>query len=147
MDPVDRKILELLTANARRPLSEIADMVGLSPAPVKRRIDRLEASGVIEGYTTVVNYTKTGSSLEAFTELRIPGTTDVEDVWSELASMPEVVQMFSIAGDPDVLIRLRVENVQHLQQVVNRMRKTGRIVGTKTLIVLDEWKPGRDSHP
>jgi Lrp/AsnC family transcriptional regulator, leucine-responsive regulatory protein len=47
--------------------------------------------------------------------------------------------MFTIAGDPDALLRLRVDSVEHLQDVVNRMRKTGRIVGTKTLIVLGEW--------
>jgi Lrp/AsnC family leucine-responsive transcriptional regulator len=139
VDDVDRKILDLLTQNARRPLSEIADQVGLSAAPVKRRIERMESSGVIKGYTAVVNYARTGSTLEAFTEVRIPGSADLEDVWGDLRTMPEVLQMFTIAGDPDALLRLRVDSVEHLQDVVNRMRKTGRIVGTKTLIVLGEW--------
>ncbi|MFF3372171.1 Lrp/AsnC family transcriptional regulator [Streptomyces sp. NPDC002680] len=139
MDEIDRRILELLTQNARRPLSEIAEQVGLSAAPVKRRIERLEATGVIEGYTAVVNHARAGSTLVAFTEVRIPGTEDIEDLWKDLRTMPEVLQMFTIAGDPDALLRLRVDSVQHLQQVVNRIRKTGRIVGTKTLIVLNEW--------
>ena len=139
VDDVDRKILGLLVQNARRPLSEIAGQVGLSAAPVKRRIERMEASGVIEGYTAVVNHARTGSTLEAFTEVRIAGSADIEDVWGILRAMPEVLQMYAIAGDPDALLRLRVDSVEHLQQVVNRMRKTGRIVGTKTLIVLGEW--------
>lgn len=139
VDDVDRKILELLTQNARRPLSEIAGQVGLSAAPVKRRIERMEASGVIKGYTAVVNHARTGSTLEAFTEVRISGSADIEDVWGILRAMPEVLQMYAIAGDPDALLRLRVDSVEHLQQVVNRMRKTGRVVGTKTLIVLGEW--------
>jgi Lrp/AsnC family transcriptional regulator, leucine-responsive regulatory protein len=139
VDDIDRKILQLLVQNARRPLSEIADLVGLSSAPVKRRMDRLEARGVIERYTAVVNYSKTGSMLDAFTEVRVPGSADIEDLWNDLRAMPEVLQMFTIAGDPDALIRLHVDSVEHLQQVVNRVRKTGRIVGTKTLIVLSEW--------
>jgi Lrp/AsnC family leucine-responsive transcriptional regulator len=115
MDAVDHAILRLLTQNARRPLSEIADLVGLSAAPVKRRIDKMEKAGIIEGYTAVVNYSRTGSTLDAFTELRIPGAGDIEDVWADLEPMPEVLQMFTIAGDPDALIRLRVDSVDHLQ--------------------------------
>lgn len=139
MDDIDRNILALLTENARRPLSEIAERVGLSAAPVKRRIDRLEATGVIERYTAVVNYAKTGSVIEAFTEVRVNGSADIEDVAGVLQSIPEVLQIFTIAGDLDALVRLRVDSVEHLQQVVNRMRKSGQIVGTKTLITLNEW--------
>jgi DNA-binding Lrp family transcriptional regulator len=141
MDEVDRKILRLLTEDARRPLSDIAAMVGLSAAPVKRRIERLEASGVIEGYTAIVNYAKSGTVIEAFTEVRIAGTTDIEEVREGLINMPEILQIFTISGDPDALIHLRVSNVEHLKQVVHRMRKTEGILGTKTLIVLDSWTP------
>lgn len=139
VDDIDRNILALLSENARRPLSEIAEKVGLSAAPVKRRIDRLEAAGVIKGYTAVVNYAKSGSTIEAFTEVRVNGSADTEDVAEVLKSIPEVLQIYTIAGDLDALVRLRVESVEHLQLVVNRIRKSGQIVGTKTLITLNEW--------
>ncbi|UDY23596.1 Lrp/AsnC family transcriptional regulator [Nocardioides sp. Kera G14] len=143
MDAIDRQILELLAKNARRPVAEIAEHVGLSPAPVARRIDRLERDGVIEGYTTVVNYARTGTAIEAFIEVRMLGSLEVDSVWADLEVMPEVVQMLTIAGDPDALVRVRVDNVDHLARVVNQMRKTGKLLGTKTLIVLDELTPGR----
>jgi Lrp/AsnC family leucine-responsive transcriptional regulator len=140
VDEIDREILRLLAENARRPIREIAAAVKLSSAPVTRRIERLQQAGVIERYTTVVNYTRTGTTLEAFTEVRIQGAIEVAEVWAEMEKITEVVEMFTIAGDPDALIRLRVDNVEHLQSVVNKIRGTGKVVGTKTLIVLDTWK-------
>ncbi len=101
MDAIDHQILALLTADARRPVADIAAEVGLSPAPVKRRIDRMERDGVIQGYTTVVDYAATGVALEAFIEIRVLGSIDTGEVWADLQVMPEVVQMLTIAGDPD----------------------------------------------
>lgn len=141
MDAIDRRILDLLSENARRPVAEIAELVGLSAAPVARRIDRMERDGVIAGYTTVINYAATGSAIEAFIEIRVQGSLETSEVWAELGEMEEVVQMLTIAGDPDGLIRVRVDNVDHLARVANRMRKTGKLIGTKTLIVLDEITP------
>jgi Lrp/AsnC family transcriptional regulator, leucine-responsive regulatory protein len=143
VDAIDRQILDLLSSNARRPIAEIADLVGLSAAPVKRRIDRLERDGVITGYTAVINHAATGTALEAFIEIRLLGSIETQEVWNELRTLPEVVQMLTIAGDPDGLVRVRVDNVDHLARVVNRMRKTGKLIGTKTLIVLDEVGPDR----
>jgi Lrp/AsnC family leucine-responsive transcriptional regulator len=143
VDSLDHQILALLTADARRPVADIATQVGLSPAPVKRRIDRMERDGVIQGYTTIVDYAATGVALEAFIEIRVLGSIETGEVWADLQAMPEVVQMLTIAGDPDALVRVRVDNVDHLARVVNQMRKTGKLTGTKTLIVLDELTPAR----
>jgi Lrp/AsnC family leucine-responsive transcriptional regulator len=143
VDAIDQHIIELLTRNARRPLTEIAQAVGLSAAPVKRRIERLEAAGVIEGYRAVVNYAKAGTTLEAFAEVRINGSAEVTEFATLVDKMPEVVEVFSIAGDPDILVRFRVDNVEHLQELVHRMRKTGKVVGTKTMIVLGSWAQQR----
>lgn len=140
MDDVDDQILALLRRNARMSLREIATAVNLSPAPVKRRIERLEASGVIAGYTVVLDHSRSPSKLEAFAEVRLPPGGDLDVLWDELQQMPEVEQIFTVAGDPDALIRLRVDSVEHLQQVVNHLRKTGRAMGTKTLIVMKAWQ-------
>ena len=140
LDEVDRRILDLLREDARRPLSDIADRVNLTSAPVKRRIARMERDGVIEGYTIRTAPGKAGADLEAFTELRVSGSTDVEEVWVAIQQLPEVEQLFTIAGDPDALMRLRVDNVEHLQRVVNQLRRSGTVVGTKTLIVLRAWE-------
>ncbi|WP_404352389.1 Lrp/AsnC family transcriptional regulator [Phycicoccus jejuensis] len=138
MDAVDRQILELLASHARTPVSEIARQVGLSAAPVARRIERLERAGVIKGYVAVLDEGKSGR-LEAFTEIRLHGDTDSAEVSELLRHLPEVRQYFTIAGDPDAVVRIVVSDVGHLQRVVNAMRRTGKVAGTKTLIVMDSW--------
>ena len=136
VDDLDRSIVDLLLDDGRRSASEIGRQVGLSPAAAKRRIDRLESLGVITGYTAVLDHTKLGSDVEAFTELRFTGTTQVADIDGTVADLPELVEAFTIAGDPDALVRLRVSDLDHLKRVIDRIRRSGNVTGTKTLIVL-----------
>ena len=143
LDEIDRQLLEMLRRNARAPVSELARAVQLSPAPVSRRIDRLERAGVIRGYVTVIDDQAAGD-LYAFTEIRLTGDTETGVLEEVLRDMSEVQNFFTVAGDPDVLVRLRVRDVDHLQRVVNRIRRTGRALGTKTLIVMYDWTRGQD---
>jgi Lrp/AsnC family transcriptional regulator, leucine-responsive regulatory protein len=136
IDAVDEQILELLVEDGRRSASEVGRVVGLSPAAAKRRIDRLEEVGVITGYTAILDHAKLGSEIEAFAEVRFEGSTQVGHIDESFSSLPEVVEAFTIAGDPDALVRLRVADLDHLKRVIDRLRRTGRVAGTKTLIVL-----------
>ena len=142
MDAIDREIVGLLRTSARMPVSEIARRVGLSGAPVARRIERLETEGVIQGYVAIVNDGATGE-LDAFTEIRLTGGTDTREIEEIARQVPEVQQYYTVAGDPDALVRFRVRNVDHLQQVVNAIRSTGIVAGTKTLIVMAAWDRAR----
>lgn len=139
VDSVDHEILDLLREDARRTVRDIAARVNLSPAPVKRRIDRLEQLGVITGYTLRVDHAKVGPSLEAYTELRFAGDTDVDHIMAAARDIPEVREVLAIAGDPDALVRVRVDDVEHLQRVVNALRRNTSVTGTKTLIVIGRW--------
>lgn len=140
LDHVDHRILELLIEDGRRTASDIARRVSLSPAAAKRRIDRLQDIGVIRGYTALVDHAALGSHIEAFTELSFAPGTQVEDIDSAVAYLPELVESFTLAGAPDALVRLRVDDVDHLKRVIDRIRRGARgrakITGTKTLIVL-----------
>ncbi len=147
LDETDHRILELLHEDGRRTVADIASRVGLSPAPVKRRIDRLTRLGVIRGYTVVLDHAKIGATIEAFTELQFAGDGDVDEIVATVAALPEVQDVYTLAGDTDAIVRTRVEDVEHLKRVVNVLRRSGRITGTRTLIVLDRWArdPGAES--
>ena len=139
LDAVDREILTLLRQDGRRTISDIAARVNLSAAPVKRRIERLERDGVITGYTAVIDQRRLGATVDAFTELRFVGNTDVDHILAIAIEIPEVVDVFTLAGDPDALVHIRVDDVDHLKQVINRLRGSGHVTGTKTLMVLGSW--------
>ena len=138
MDEIDRRIVSLLRRNARMPASEIARSVGLSGASVARRIERLEADGTIRGYVAIVNDAQAGE-LEAFTEIRLRSGVEAREFEEITERMPEIQQYYTVAGDPDGLVRFRARNLDHLQQVVNAIRKTPIVAGTKTLIVMSVW--------
>jgi Lrp/AsnC family transcriptional regulator, leucine-responsive regulatory protein len=140
LDAVDHAIVDLLTEDARRTLSDIGERVALSAPAVKRRIDRLEGVGVIAGYTAVVDHAQLGRPLQAFCELRFAGTTKVADIAGVSAGIPEVEAVYTTAGDPDALVLIRVENLADLTRVIDLLRRSGRVTGTKTLMVLDVWR-------
>lgn len=136
LDGTDHEIITLLTGDARRTIADIAGRVSLSSAATKRRIDRLQRLGVILGYTAVVDYERLGWPLEAFTELRFAGTTQVEDIEATAAAAREIQAVYMIAGDPDALVHIRAQDVNHLKDVIDRLRHSGKVTGTKTLMVL-----------
>lgn len=142
LDAVDDRLLELLVEDGRRSASELGRDVGLSPSAAKRRIDRLEQLGVIQGYHAVVDHARLGSVIEAFVELRFAGTTQVDDIEGAVSGLSEVVEAFTTAGDPDALVRVRASDLDHLKRVVDRIRRSGQVTGTKTLIVLGSTRPG-----
>ncbi|WP_424531347.1 Lrp/AsnC family transcriptional regulator [Sphaerisporangium viridialbum] len=142
IDGTDREILDLLREDARRTLSDIATRVTLSTAAVKRRIDRLQKIGVILGFTVQVDQAKLGWGIEAFVELRFAGTTRVAEIVQTTTRMPETQAVFTIAGDPDALVWLRVRDLGHLQNTIDAIRRSHRVTGTRTLIVLDSWTNG-----
>lgn len=147
-DWIDTKILDLLAENARRSFGDIGGIIGMSPSAVKRRVDRLERTGVIRRYTTEVDHAKLGQTLEAFTEVRFEGGTRVDDIEGIAADSPEVVAVFTMAGDPDALAWLRVRDVHHLKQVVDKIRSIKEVTGTKTLMVLgSSLRAGQGSAP
>ncbi|MBQ6640307.1 MAG: Lrp/AsnC family transcriptional regulator [Saccharopolyspora sp.] len=143
MDDTDRRIVEILRTRARTPVSEIGRQVGLSSAPVSRRIERLERDGVLKGYVAITDDAAVGE-LDAFTEIRLTGATDTAEIEQIAKQVPEVQQYFTTSGDPDALVRFRVRNVDDLQRVVNAIRRTGKVAGTKTLIVMASWDRNLD---
>ncbi|HEY4017553.1 MAG TPA: Lrp/AsnC family transcriptional regulator [Pseudonocardiaceae bacterium] len=147
LDETDHEILALLVQDARRTLSDIAERVTLSTAAVKRRVDRLVRTGVITGFTAQVDHTKLGWGIEAFVELRFSGTSKVNDIFRTTTRMPEAQAVFTIAGDPDALVWLRVRDLAHLQKTIDEIRRNHQVTGTKTLITLDSWAAGQQPAP
>jgi Lrp/AsnC family transcriptional regulator, leucine-responsive regulatory protein len=143
LDKTDHQIIELLSQNARRTMADIGEKVALSASAVTRRIERLERSGVIAGYTVVVDHRKAGRPIQAFTEMRFAGTADLKEIKDTAIQLPEVQAVFTTAGDPDALVWLQVPDVERLGQVIEQLRRRGRVTGTKTLIVIDTWSRHR----
>lgn len=142
LDQTDQAILGVLVEDARRSASEVGRRVGLSPPAAKRRIDRLEGAGLIRGYAAVLDHGLLGENIEAFIELRFAPGTQVADIDTAVIDLAEVIESFTLAGDPDALVRVRVRDLEHLKSVVDRIRRGRRggpkVLTTRTVIVLGQ---------
>lgn len=147
LDQLDREIVDLLEIDGRRSLASIGKQVGLSTSAVKRRVDRLESSGVIAGYTAIINQQRMGNTMEAVTELRFSGSADITEIRAFLAGIPEAQATFVTAGDPDAILWLKVDGPAGLQHAVEKLRRAERVVGTKTLLVLESRSRERTAFP
>jgi Lrp/AsnC family transcriptional regulator, leucine-responsive regulatory protein len=136
MDATDRRIIALLLEDGRRTYDDIAVRVKLSPPSVKRRIDRLRASGALRGFTAVVDQSALGWNTEALVELFYrPGTT-LDEVARTLADHPEVVEAWSVTGDADAVARVRTGDNSDLERLIIDLQRNGLVERTRSVIVL-----------
>jgi DNA-binding Lrp family transcriptional regulator len=147
LDDIDHKILDLLRDNARQSVTAISARVDLTPGAIRRRIIKLEESGVIDHYTVVLDHDKVGPSVEAYIELSFSGSADVQAILEKAISWPEVREASTLAGDPDALVRLRVDDADHLRNTVTKLRQMKHVTGSKTLFALGRMRHVSDKQP
>ena len=136
MDDLDRAVVTCLVRDARSTYAEIGVEVGLSAPAVKRRVDRLVATGVIRGFTAVVDADALGWTTEAYVELHCKGTVAPTDLRSALEKVPEVVGAATVSGAADALVHVLARDIQHLESAIERIRSDKRIESTESTIVL-----------
>jgi DNA-binding Lrp family transcriptional regulator len=136
VDPVDRKILALLAADARRSYGDIGEQVALSAPAVKRRVDRLRATGALRGFTTVVDHAALGEATEALVELFYAPGTLLDEVAETLRAHAEVVEAWSVTGEPDAIARVRTRDNADLERLIMDLQRDGHVVRTRSQVVM-----------
>lgn len=114
MDLTDRKILSLLQEDASLSVAEIGNRVGLSSTPCWKRIQRLEADGIIQRRVALVDQDKIGLGITVFVSIE---TGDHSQDWLSkfadmVGAMPEVMEFYRMAGDVDYMLRVVVPDIQ-----------------------------------
>ncbi|HEY7121221.1 MAG TPA: Lrp/AsnC family transcriptional regulator [Solirubrobacterales bacterium] len=135
-DKTDEQIVALLRENARRSYEDIGKRVSLSAPAVKRRVDRLEAEGVIRGYTATIEPTAFGWHSHAFVELFCEGRISGAEVSAAVSKHPEVEGAYTVAGDASAILHVRATDTQHLEEALERIRETPGVLRTQTQVVL-----------
>ena len=136
IDATDRRILSLLLEDGRRTYDDIGRRVKLSAPSVKRRVDRLRASGALQGFTAVVDHSALGWGTEALVELFYrPGTT-LDEVARTLREHPEVVEAWSVTGEADAIARVRTSDNADLERLIIDLQRNGLVERTRSQVVL-----------
>ncbi len=123
MDDIDRRILKVLQANADLPVAEVAEQVGLSASPCWRRIQKLEAEGIIERRVALLNPEKMNVGVTVFVAIR---TSQHDEEWlkdfaTKVTRIPEVVELYRMSGEIDYMLRIVVPDIKAYDTVYKRL--------------------------
>ena len=135
-DDLDRRIVAALVDDARATYAEVGAQVGLSAPAVKRRVDRLRASGAITGFAAQVDHSALGWTTEAYVELFCRGRTSPGEIAAAVSKHPEVIDACTVTGEADALVHIRAADIRHFEQVVDRIGAEPIVVRPRSVIVL-----------
>lgn len=136
MDKLDERIVAALAADARTSFAVIGADIGLSATAVKRRVDRLRATGVIRKFTVQLDPDALGQTTEAFVEVYCRERTSPADILAAVRKHPEVVAAYTVTGDPDALVHLRTSSMRHLEDALERLRREPGVLRSRSTVVL-----------
>ncbi len=136
MDTIDEQVIGCLLRDARATYAEIGGTVGLSAPAVKRRVDRLVASGAIRGFTALIDPGVLGWTTEAYVELYCKGTVSPHELRRSLEAVPEVIGACTVSGSADALVHMLATDIGHLERAIERVRDHPHVDHTQSVIVL-----------
>lgn len=143
LDQTDKGILDELQSNARITNAELAKRVSLSPSSTLERVKKLEASGLIDRYVTLLNARKAGYTCITFVEVTLArhGETPVENFFKSIADMEEVLECHHITGEGDFLLKIATRDIPHYDELVlHGLSALTNVQHLKTSVVLSTFK-------
>lgn len=137
LDATDRELLALLLANARESVTTLGKKLGVARTTVIARMERLQASGVITGYSVRLNQATLEKSLQAYVGLSVQPRAG-RDVLKQLAKMPEIKLVCSVSGEFDYVAWIRADSPNALDRLLDEIGETEGVSKTTTSVVLAE---------
>ena len=139
IDDLDRKILKIITQNARIPFKDVADQCGVSRAAVHQRVQRMYDIGVIVGSGYIVNPKMLGYQLSVYIGITLEKGSMYRAVTKELLKIPEVVESQFTLGGFSMLIKLYAKDDAHLMHLLNdKIQEIPGVAKTETLTSLEQ---------
>lgn len=139
IDELDKRIIEIISVNAKTPFKDVADLCKVSRAAVHQRVQRLIESGVITGSGYDINPSTLGYSTCTYIGIRLEKGSFYKYVVPELEKIPEVVECHFTTGPYTMLAKLYARNNEHLMELLNgKIQEIKGVVSTETLISLEQ---------
>jgi Lrp/AsnC family leucine-responsive transcriptional regulator len=135
MEDIDGTIVRLLAADGRLSFTDLGKATGLSTSAAHQRVKRLEQRGVITGYGALVDHEAVGVPLAAFVSIRPIDSGEPDDAPERLSGLSEIEACYSVAGDENYILLVRVASPTALEDLLARIRAAAN-VSTRTTIVL-----------
>ena len=150
IDDLDVKILRAVQQDGRISINDLSELVGLSPTPVSRRIRNLETTGIIKGYSAVIDEAALGYDVSVFVSVQLDKQVDeaLAQFETAIAEFPEVVECWLMTGNRDYLLRVATTSLKEFEQfLVGRLTKVNGVASIESSIPLRRVKTGLARTP
>ena len=147
MDKIDVGIIRCLTEDARMNASQIGAKVNLSVSAVIERMKKLEASGLIRGYTAQIDERLAGYDINALISVRLEHPKYNQEFARQMQAHPRVMECFYITGDFDYQARVCAGSTEELTKVLQDIKQIPGVSLTRTYVVLESIKQGTTVFP
>ncbi|MCH2165498.1 MAG: Lrp/AsnC family transcriptional regulator [Marinovum sp.] len=139
MDNLDRKLIAALRDNARAGFSDLAALLGVSRATVRARMQKLEASGDVQGYKVVLKGDVVEAPVRGLMMVEIEGR-GTERILRQLNGMSELVRLWSTNGRWDVIVEIGTDTLEEFDAVLFRIRRLDGVTRSETSLLLSTRK-------
>lgn len=139
IDELDKKILALISKNARIPYLEVARECGVSGAAIHQRIQRLFDNGIITGSEFIIDSKKIGYSTCAFMGVHLEKASYFKGVMNELEKIPEIIECHYTTGNYSIFVKILTKDNDHLKDIIaDKLQSINGIARTESFISLEE---------
>ena len=140
LDEIDLKILKILQENGRTKRNKLAEEVKLSIPSVSERLRKLEESGVIRGYHSVLDARSVGLEVTAFIFLTTESSKFYAKIIERAKEYEEILECHAITGDGSHILKIRTESTETLENLLSKIQAWPGVVNTRTDVVLSSPK-------
>ncbi len=142
-DKIDKQLLNELQNNSRITNAELAKSIGLSPSSTLERVKKLESSGIIDKYVTLLNPRKAGYTCFTFVEIKLAkhGEKPVKLFFKAINELPQILECHHITGEADFLLRVATKDIPSYEDfILHQLSNIPNIQNMKTSVVLSTFK-------
>ena len=146
LDQIDKKILEILQSNAKITNSQLAQEVGLSPAPTLERVRKLENTGLILSYHAEIDVKQMGLGIGVFVLISLSGhkKNQIMSFVDKVNNIPEVIECHHITGSGDFLLKVLTKDISSYQQLIlNTLVDIEEIGNMQSMMILSTFKDSK----
>jgi Lrp/AsnC family transcriptional regulator, leucine-responsive regulatory protein len=146
LDKTDRKILEILQANANITNAQLAQEIGLSPAPTLERVKKLEQSGIIKSYHATVDNAKVGLGVSTFVMVSLKGHNkeNIEKFIKSISKIEEVIECHHVTGAGDFILKVVSSDIPSYQQLMlDKVTNIDVVDSMQSLVILSTFKDSK----
>jgi len=146
LDAIDRKILELLQTNSNITNSQLAQEIGLSPAPTLERVKKLETAGVIKSYHAVIDTASVGLGVSTFVMASLKGHNkeNISKFMNAIAQIKEIVECHHVTGQADFILKIVCTDIPSYQNLMlEKVTNIEVVDNLQSMVILSTFKDSK----